>query len=36
VVEEEAEAEVAVPQGFALLDRRESGDTQVLFLRHSP
>ena len=35
VVEEEADAEVPLPQGFTLLDRRESGDTQVLFARFS-
>ena len=33
VVEEEAEAEIALPEGFTLLDRRESGDTQLLFVR---
>jgi len=35
VVEEEAAAEVPLPQGFTLLDRRESGDTQVLYMRFS-
>lgn len=33
IVEEEAEAEVPLPQGFTLLDRRENGDTQVIFAR---
>jgi 16S rRNA (guanine966-N2)-methyltransferase len=33
VVEEAAGAEAPLPQGFTLLDRRESGDTQVLFAR---
>ncbi len=33
VVEEEASSDVPVPDGFKLLDRRETGDTQVLFLR---
>lgn len=35
VVEESAEAEVDAVEGFELLDRRESGDTQVVFLRSS-
>lgn len=33
VLEEAARAEVAVPAGLSLIDRRVYGDTQVLFLR---
>lgn len=33
VLEERASADVDVPQGFEVLDRREAGDSQVLFLR---
>ena len=33
VLEEDAKAEIAVPEGFALLDERKAGDSQVLFLR---
>jgi 16S rRNA (guanine966-N2)-methyltransferase len=33
VLEERAEAEIALPQGFERLERRETGDTQLLFLR---
>lgn len=33
VVEEAAKAEIEVPSGFKLLDKRRYGDTQVLFLR---
>ena len=35
VIEEEADAQIELPQGFALLDRRETGDTQVVFARFS-
>ena len=35
MIEEEADAPVDVPDGFTLLDRRESGDTQVMFVRFS-
>lgn len=34
VVEEAADAEVVLPEGFAALDRRRYGDTAVLFARH--
>ena len=30
---QEADAQIELPQGFALLDRRETGDTQVVFAR---
>ncbi len=33
VIEEEADAQVSLPEGFTALDRRETGDTQVLFAR---
>lgn len=33
VLEEAADAEVALPEGFELLERREYGETQVLILR---
>lgn len=33
VLEEAADAEVTVPEGFALLERRDYGETQVLILR---
>lgn len=33
VVEEAADAAVALPAGLACLERREAGDTQLLFLR---
>lgn len=33
VLEEAVDAEVAVPDGFALLERRDYGETQVLILR---
>ena len=33
VVEESAEAELSAPEGFAEIDRRRYGDTQVVFLR---
>ena len=33
VVEESAEAELSAPAGFAEIDRRRYGDTQVVFLR---
>ena len=36
VLEEAASAEVAIPAGFATAERRDSGDTQVLFLRLQP
>ena len=35
IVEEEAETSVPVPAGFEALDRRQSGDAQLLFLRHA-
>ncbi|MDB5648706.1 MAG: methyltransferase [Hyphomicrobiales bacterium] len=35
VVEEEAQADVLLPEGFAQLDRRVTGDTQMLILRHT-
>jgi 16S rRNA (guanine966-N2)-methyltransferase len=33
VLEEAADAEVSVPEGFELLERRDYGETQVLILR---
>ncbi len=33
VLEEDARAEIAVPEGLELLDRRSVGDSQVVFLR---
>lgn len=33
VVEEHAEAELTLPDGFTLLERRDYGDTQVVFAR---
>jgi 16S rRNA (guanine966-N2)-methyltransferase len=33
VVEESADAELSAPEGFAEIDRRRYGDTQVVFLR---
>ena len=33
LLEESADVEVILPAGYALLERREYGDTQVLFLR---
>ncbi len=33
VLEERATAQIEVPEGFTELDRREAGDSQVLFLR---
>jgi 16S rRNA (guanine966-N2)-methyltransferase len=33
VLEERAGVDVAVPPGFTVLDRREAGDSQLLFLR---
>ena len=33
LIEEEADAKVDLPEGFTLLDRRENGDTQVMFAR---
>lgn len=33
VLEERASAEVDIPEGFTELDRRQAGDSQVLFLR---
>ena len=36
ILEEAASAEVAVPAGFATVERRDSGDTQLLFLRLQP
>lgn len=33
VVEEEAEAIIVLPDGFTPIDKREAGDTQVLFAR---
>lgn len=33
ILEERASAEIDVPQGFELLDQRQTGDSQVLFLR---
>lgn len=35
VVEEAAEAEALLPEGFTALDRRRSGDTQVVFARYT-
>ena len=35
VVEEEADAQVELPRGFTMLDKRETGDTQVVFARFS-
>ncbi|MGE0231315.1 MAG: 16S rRNA (guanine(966)-N(2))-methyltransferase RsmD [Flavobacteriaceae bacterium] len=35
VVEERAGVEIALPAAFTLLDRRDYGDSQVLFLRYS-
>ncbi len=35
VLEERAKAEVALPPGFAELDRRGYGDTQVIFARYA-
>lgn len=35
VVEEAAEAEAVLPEGFTALDRRRSGDTQVVFARYT-
>ncbi|MBN9669094.1 16S rRNA (guanine(966)-N(2))-methyltransferase RsmD [Roseibium aggregatum] len=36
VLEERASAEVTVPDGFEELDRRQAGDSQVVFLRYCP
>jgi len=33
VLEEAARAEIVIPEGFTLIETRESGDTQLLFLR---
>jgi 16S rRNA (guanine966-N2)-methyltransferase len=33
IVEESADIAVTIPDGFALIDRREAGETQLLFLR---
>jgi 16S rRNA (guanine966-N2)-methyltransferase len=33
LVEESAQADVPLPEGFALLETRRYGDTQVLFVR---
>lgn len=33
VIEEAAQAEVAIPEGFAQIERRRYGDTQVVFAR---
>jgi 16S rRNA (guanine966-N2)-methyltransferase len=33
ILEESASAEIALPQGYELLEQRDYGDTQVLFLR---
>lgn len=35
VVEEAAKAQVAIPDGYEVLDTRAYGDTQVLILRHA-
>lgn len=35
VLEETAESEVGIPAGFEVIDRREYGDTQILFLAQS-
>jgi 16S rRNA (guanine966-N2)-methyltransferase len=35
VVEEAADIEVALPTGFVLVERREVGDTQLLFVRQA-
>ncbi|GGE34259.1 DNA methyltransferase [Agaricicola taiwanensis] len=34
VVEERGDAEVAAPEGFEHIERREAGDSQIVFLRH--
>jgi 16S rRNA (guanine966-N2)-methyltransferase len=36
VLEERADAEIALPQGFEEIDRRTWGDTQALFARYQP
>ncbi len=36
ILEEAASAEVTIPAGFATAERRDSGDTQLLFLRLQP
>ncbi|MDB5569146.1 MAG: rRNA ((966)-N(2))-methyltransferase RsmD [Hyphomicrobiales bacterium] len=36
VVEEEARAEVSAPKPFELLEKRQYGDTQAIFLRYAP
>jgi 16S rRNA (guanine966-N2)-methyltransferase len=36
VVEERADAEFALPPGFALIDQRDYGDTAIRFLRLAP
>lgn len=33
VLEERADLEIALPQGFELTERRESGDSQLIFMR---
>ena len=33
LIEEEADAKIELPEGFTLLDRRETSDTQVMFVR---
>jgi 16S rRNA (guanine966-N2)-methyltransferase len=35
VIEEEANAQVELPRGYTMLDKRETGDTQVMFARFS-
>ncbi|GAA0778800.1 16S rRNA (guanine(966)-N(2))-methyltransferase RsmD [Roseibium denhamense] len=36
VLEERATARIDLPEGFAELDRRQAGDSQVLFARYQP
>lgn len=36
VLEERASADIETPEGFAEVDRRQAGDSQVLFLRYAP
>ncbi|WP_298958725.1 16S rRNA (guanine(966)-N(2))-methyltransferase RsmD [uncultured Roseibium sp.] len=36
VLEERASADIETPEGFSEVDRRQAGDSQVLFLRFAP
>jgi 16S rRNA (guanine966-N2)-methyltransferase len=36
VIEERADAAITLPRGFQLLDRRDAGDSQLLFLAFKP